>query len=99
MVELLAASLIGEQFSYQAGETDNKDGGPPRGGELIIAMDPVQLGGKGALDHAELIFGKITEQPGARLPADRRYENRKRSALDGLTIPKAVIEKIDALVG
>ena len=99
MVELLAASLIGEQFSYQAGETDNKDGGPPKGGELIIAMDPAQLGGKGALDHAELIFGKITEQPGARLPADRRYENRRRSALNGLTIPKAVIEKIDALVG
>jgi delta1-piperideine-2-carboxylate reductase len=98
MVELLAASLIGEQFSYQAGETDNKDGGPPRGGELIIAMDPVKLGGAGALDHAELIFGRIAEQPGARLPADRRYANRRRSAVEGITVPETVVDKVRALM-
>lgn len=98
MVELLAASLIGEQFSFEAGETDNKDGGPPRGGELIIAMNPVALGGAGALGHAELIFSKILDQPGTRLPADRRYANRRRSAAEGLDIPTAVLEKIQVLM-
>lgn len=72
MVELLAGSLIGEQFSYEAGEKDNKDGGPPKGGELIVAIDPIAMGGTSALSHAEQLFGKIAEQPGACLPTDRR---------------------------
>merc|ERR1712138_88369 len=40
MVELFAAGLTGDNFSYEAGETDNNDGGPPKGGELIIAINP-----------------------------------------------------------
>ncbi|WP_406873736.1 Ldh family oxidoreductase [Aminobacter sp. P9b] len=98
MVELLAGSLIGEQFSYQAGENDNKDGGPPRGGELIIAMNPVAIGGVGAFAHAEQLFSKITEQPGARLPADRRYANRVRATESGLSLPAEVVEQVRALM-
>lgn len=98
MVELLAGSLIGEQFSYEAGENDNKDGGPPRGGEIIIAMDPVAMGGTGALAHAEQLFAKIAEQPGARLPADRRYANRSKAAESGLSIPIEVVNKVRALM-
>ena len=40
MVELLASGLTGEQFSFEAKENDNTDGGPPRGGEMIIGMSP-----------------------------------------------------------
>ena len=36
MVELLAAGLLGEQFSFEAKANDNGDGGPPRGGEFIL---------------------------------------------------------------
>ncbi len=98
MVELLAGALIGEQFSYEAGLTDNKDGGPPRGGELVVAIDPDGIGGAGALAHAEKLFAQIADQPGARLPADRRYANRLRSARDGLTVPTEVLDKIRDLV-
>lgn len=99
MVELLAGSLVGEQFSYEAGENDNKDGGPPRGGEFIIAIDPMAIGGTGALAHAEQLFSKIAaEQPGARLPADRRYANRARTAEGGLSIPAEVVDKVRALM-
>lgn len=98
MVELLAGSLIGEPFSYEAGLSDNKDGGPPRGGELIIAMDPLAMGGDGALSHAERLFSRIAEQPSARLPADRRYANRDRTAESGLSVPTAVIEQIRSLL-
>ena len=38
MVELLSAGLSGEQFSYESMENDNGDGGPPRGGEIILSM-------------------------------------------------------------
>ncbi|HEX9867211.1 MAG TPA: Ldh family oxidoreductase, partial [Candidatus Tectomicrobia bacterium] len=40
MIELLAGALIGEVFSFEASARDNHDGGPPLGGEFIIAVDP-----------------------------------------------------------
>src|SRR4029453_3401302 len=40
MIELLAGALIGEVFSFEASASDTNDGGPPVGGELLIAIDP-----------------------------------------------------------
>ena len=40
MVELLAGGLIGESFSYEAKQRDNGDGGPPQGGQFILALNP-----------------------------------------------------------
>ena len=72
MVELLAGALIGESLSFEAAERDNNDGGPPQGGEFMLAMDPSRFGdADGWSDHAEGLFGKITEQDGTRLPSDR----------------------------
>jgi len=98
MVELLAGALIGEQFSFEAGLTDNQDGGPPRGGELVIAMEPSLLGGDDALEHAEKLFARMATQPNVRLPADRRYANRRRSEADGITVPKSVLKKVRSLL-
>ena len=89
MVELLAGSLIGEQLSYEAAAQDNNDGGPPRGGEFILAIDP----GNG-LASAEGLFGKILEQDGSRLPGDGRRAKREAVARDGVTIPSDLYEKI-----
>ena len=44
MVELLTGGLMGDLFSYEAGQQDNADGGPPPGGELILAFDPARFG-------------------------------------------------------
>ena len=89
MVELLSASLIGEQLSFEAAEQDNNDGGPPRGGEFILAIDP----GNG-LASAEGLFGKILEQEGTRLPGDGRRAKRAKTAEEGINIPSDLYEKI-----
>ena len=91
MVELLAGSLIGERLSFESAAEDNNDGGPPRGGEFILAIDP----GNG-LASAEGLFGKILEQEGSRLPGDGRRSKREKSAKDGVTIPADLYEKITA---
>lgn len=91
MVELLAASLIGERLSFEAAEADNNDGGPPRGGEFILAIDP----GNG-LASAEGLFGKVLEQEGARLPGDGRRSKCAKVAADGVQIPRELYEKIIA---
>ena len=101
MIELLAGALIGEVFSFEASALDNNDGGPPVGGELIIALDPARCLRRGdrqeQLAHAERLFAKVLEQPGTRLPSDRRYAARRRTPAQGITIPRALYEELQRL--
>ncbi|MGI9520942.1 MAG: Ldh family oxidoreductase [Hyphomicrobiaceae bacterium] len=94
MVELLAAAIVGESFSFEAGAADNKDGGPARGGEFILAIDPSAAGGENWARHAEGLFLALAKQEGVRLPGDRRYANRKRTPKDGVRIPAKLHSKI-----
>ena len=101
MIELLAGALIGEVFSFEASALDNNDGGPPVGGELIIALDPARCVGhgdrQGQLAHAELLFTKVLAQEGTRLPSDRRYAARQRTPTQGIAIPRALYEELQQL--
>lgn len=96
MIELLAGPLIGEQLSLEAKENDLDDGGPARGGEFILAMDPKRTrqtpitGG-----NAERLFEAIAEQEGARLPGVGRLERRARIEEEGVTIPRSLLEQIE----
>ena len=76
MVELLAAGLTGEQFSYEAKENDNGDGGPPRGGEIIFAFSPEKIAGPGWESHVEGFMEKLDSLAGVRVPGERRHKNR-----------------------
>ena len=76
MVELLAAGLTSERFSYEAAEKDNGDGGPPRGGEMIIALSPSLIAGDGWEDHVEGFMDRLMLLKGVRIPGARRYKNR-----------------------
>jgi LDH2 family malate/lactate/ureidoglycolate dehydrogenase len=101
MVELLAGALVGDVFSFEASERDNQDGGPPEGGELVIAIDPSRCvaGDRraGQLAHAETLFARILEQEGARLPSDRRYAARLRTPREGISIPASLFETLQEL--
>ncbi len=76
MVELLAAGLIGEQFSFEAKENDNGDGGPARGGETIIALSPAIIAGDGWEKHVEGFMNRLSGLKGVRVPGARRHNNR-----------------------
>ena len=90
MVELLAGALIGEQMSFEAALQDNNDGGPPRGGEFILAIAPQS----GSFSAAEQLFTQILAQEGCRLPADGRRAKRIQTEQNGLQIPAELYEKI-----
>lgn len=95
MAELLSAGLIGEGFSFEAARYDQKDGGPPRGGEFMLALDPAGFGDpEGWLAHAEGFFAELTALEGVRLPGDRRYANRARSPQEGVQVPEDLHERI-----
>lgn len=98
MVELLAGPLIGEFLSFEALEDDNSLGGPPKGGELILALDPAKFGdGDGFLDHGEKLFAEIMSMPGTRLPGERRFINRQKTPTAGITIPESLHNQIHDL--
>ncbi len=80
MIELLAAGLVGDYFSYEAAEADNKDGGPARGGEFIMALSPKILAGTDWGDHSEAFLTKLEQMEGIRMPGQRRFENRLSQA-------------------
>jgi len=76
MVELLAAGMTGESFSYEAAKNDNNDGGPPKGGEFVLAINPELVAGKGWADHSEDFFSHLKAIDGVRMPGERRHKNR-----------------------
>lgn len=76
MVELLAGALVGDNFSYETAVKDNNDGGPPSGGEFILAISPDKTAGTSWHKHAEEFFDKMKSLQGVRLPGERRHKNR-----------------------
>ena len=92
MVELLAGALVGETFSYETAEKDNKDGGPPSGGQFILAISPEKITGSGWDSHASKFFEKMKSMEGVRLPGERRHKNRLDKG--PRKINKELIEKI-----
>lgn len=98
MVELLAGPLLGESLSFETAARDNNDGGPPRGGEFILAIDPAcTRGDRGFSDHAELLFVEILKEEGTRLPGDRRNQQREQSN-GRVHIPVDIMNLLEQLV-
>ena len=95
MVELLAAGLVGDMFSFEAKVADNKDGGPARGGEFIMAFSPQLIAGEGWNEHAEKFFEQMLSLEGVRLPGQRRHSNRLSNK--PRNINKELVEKIKKL--
>jgi delta1-piperideine-2-carboxylate reductase len=78
MVELLAGPLVGETVSYETGRLDNGDGGPPAGGQFILALSPdITAGSRDWAAAADAFFEKLKSYKDVRLPGERRHRNRR----------------------
>ncbi len=97
MVELLCAGLVGERFSDEAGRFDVEDGGPARGGEFLLAMDPSRFGDADWLAHSDDWLDRLAALEGVRLPGNRRYRARTETPTTGITIPTALHADLLAL--
>lgn len=96
MIELLAGPLIGDMLSIESKTFDGGAGAAPMHGELILLLDPASFLGAALgqnMDRAELLFEAISGQ-NARLPSQRRYEARKRTAIDGLEISRGLYDDL-----
>ena len=95
MIELLAAGLVGDLFSFEAAKEDNNDGGPARGGEFIVALSPHLIAGENWNEHSEKFFQEMKSLEGVRLPGERRHKNRLNTG--SRSINKELVDKIISL--
>jgi delta1-piperideine-2-carboxylate reductase len=100
MVELLAGGLIGAVFSFEAGQRDNGDGGPPVGGETVLALDPARFGDADAwAAHCEKLFEAAEAMEGVRLPGQRRRAARLETPKTGIALNAGLYETVKTLAG
>ena len=91
MIELLVAGLTGQDFSFEAQKNDNNDGGPPNGGEFMLAIDPNHFGdADNWLKHSESFLELLGGMDGSHMPGDRRYMNRSIHQEKGIPVKESV---------
>ncbi|MCE2945681.1 MAG: Ldh family oxidoreductase [bacterium] len=98
MVELMAGALTGAAFSFQVDRRQHHGAQTSRSGQLLCLIDPTRLVGAGFPDRVEELVQGLHDSGQARLPGDRRYENRRRSHSVGIPIAAGVRARLDALL-
>ena len=99
MVEVLAVTLTGANFAFEATSFFDDKGDPPGVGQLLIAMDPAAFAGRDTFyDRIGLLCGLIDDDSGTRLPGSRRIALREAASRDGVAVAPDVLGKIDALL-
>lgn len=96
MVEVLSASLVGANHSFEASSLFDAEGPPPALGQFIIAIDPDAFAGADAFaDRLELLATAIEGDEGARLPGARRAEMRAAAARDGVEVSPELVTQLE----
>ena len=99
MVEVLAGALSASCFGFESSSYFTAEGPPPRAGQLLLALAPGPFSEGRFGSRLEDLLAALEEQPGARLPGQRRYALRERAERDGVTIPGALHEQLVSLRG
>ena len=75
-----------------------EDNGPPVGlGHVIIALDPVRIGGVSTTARMAEMAIRVADEPGARLPGRRGQTARRRAIEEGIEIEDDVLAAIAEL--
>lgn len=99
MVELFAAAMTGSLFGYESSSFFEAEGPAPRTGQFLIALDPGRLSGNTFADRLETLVDAVLAQQGTRIPGVRRFALRAKAERDGITLPTALYDEINALTG
>ena len=99
MVEILAAALSASCFGFESSSYFTAEGAPPRAGQFLLAIDPGPFSEGRFGSRLEDLLAAIEEQPGTRLPGRRRFALRERAQREGVTIPRALHERLMSMRG
>jgi (2R)-3-sulfolactate dehydrogenase (NADP+) len=101
MVELLTAALTASHAGFEASSFFDDKGGPPRIGQLLLAIRPGAVGAdaQAVADRVAAITARMLAEPGVRLPGDRRLAIRARQRRNGIPYPTALLAELRAIAG
>lgn len=98
MVEVLAVTLTGAKFSFEASSFFDDKGGPPGVGQLIVAIDPDAFAGRETFLARMAVLSDAFEDNGdARLPGSRRSALRERARAEGVDVDAKTYDSLQAL--
>jgi (2R)-3-sulfolactate dehydrogenase (NADP+) len=97
MVELLAAGMTGANYATEASSFFDDAGPPPGTGQLILAFDPISIGGPATISRFGVLAELVECELNARLPGRRRLASRAAAEQDGLRVDANLLSEIQAL--
>lgn len=99
MVEVLSAAVTGGRFGFDDRVSQFPGGKTSHAGELLIILDPLRTVGEGYFDRIEELLARLRRSGVERLPGDQRYLRRRKSAEDGISVPRERYEMMMRLGG
>lgn len=103
MVEILAATMTGANYGYEASSFFEASGQPPRVGQVLIALDPGAtvdvFTGNNISGRIETLISQIKRQPGAHVPGSGREAKRREARNSGVEIPAELHQQLKTLAG
>ena len=91
VVELLVTALTGAAMGFEATSFFVDEGNRPRLGQAFLVIDPDALGGRAVCaKRIETLVAAMLEDPGVRLPGQRRAALAEEAARNGVAIPEAL---------
>ena len=96
MVEVLAAGVTGANWSLDAPSFAEGEENPGVG-LLLIAIDPSLLTDDSSARRIDAHLDRLSDEFGAYVPGKKRADNRARAAVDGIEIPEALFDSLNAL--
>jgi (2R)-3-sulfolactate dehydrogenase (NADP+) len=98
VVELLVTALTGAAIGSEASSFFVDEGNRPRLGQAFLVVDPAALAGRTTyFARVETLLAEIAEDPGTRIPGDRRAELARQAQAGGIDIPDALAQALAAL--
>ncbi len=97
MVEVLCATLIGANHSYETTSFFDGEGEPPGIGHALIVLNPMLTTSRSFIKRIEELIGEILAQNGTRLPGASKLAGRRLAQTNGISIPSHLLDEIKAL--
>ncbi|GLQ17073.1 Ldh family oxidoreductase [Maritalea porphyrae] len=97
MVEVLSATLVGANHSYEATSFFDAEGAPPGIGHTLIVLNPMLATSRSYFDRIENLISEILQQDGTRLPGGNKLAARNAAMTKGISIASHLLDEIKAL--
>jgi delta1-piperideine-2-carboxylate reductase len=99
MIEIMAAGLGGGDFSFEVDWSKHPGATTPRTAQTIILIDPARGQPCDFTARIEVLLAAVREAGQERLPADRRYANRRESKKLGVELADKELAEFRRLAG